>query len=228
MTRLGKRQLIQLLSERSDLSKAAVGELLGLFQAVVSEQLAKGDSVTLPGFGSWRMQVRAPRVTRSVRDGKKIAIPPRTRVAFRAGAGLKRAAESSIDPRVYFGDGAAAQDELDTVFANLFGDSDPNLGRDEVRQRIHDAVGSDAEREAVDFFAALWEWQTDSARKQDVLAGGSGDEADAPAARDVAAEDLAAEDREAEDPVVEDSKRATTDPTDEGKLPERVPGSGRV
>ncbi len=159
MTKVSKRRLAEIVSERAELSVTAASDLVSHVFAAITEELAKGNSVTMTGFGTWRMKVCPPRIGRDLRDGSQISIPPRTRVTFKAGAGLRRTTESSIDPEVFFGQGVPRSTELDSVFARLFGSDAETLDLAKVREQIREAIGANAgaERDAVDFFTALME-----------------------------------------------------------------------
>ena len=52
-------------------------------------EVAKGDKVTLVGFGSWEPRKRAARTGRNPQTGEAIVIPAHTAVTFKAGKGLK-------------------------------------------------------------------------------------------------------------------------------------------
>ena len=155
MGKINKRELSKTVSERSGISAAAARDLVGHVFAAITEELCKGNSLTIAGFGTWRMNTCPPRVGRNVNNGEVIAIPPRTRVAFKAGAALRREAESSIEPEIYFGAGVAASTELKAVFERLFGSETPDLASAEVRARIHAAASTEADREAIEFFESL-------------------------------------------------------------------------
>lgn len=153
MSRIGKRRLATLVAERAELSKAAAARALeAAFEAIASE-LAKGNTVTVPGFGSWHIRVHAPRAGRDPQSGRPLAIPPRTKVSFRPGTRLRERAEASIDPEIFYGEGVAAGTELNSVFAQLFGLNPATLDIEQFRRRLRDVLGPNADREAKEFFA---------------------------------------------------------------------------
>lgn len=158
MTRIHRRQLSELVSARAGVSRTAARELIAHVFDAISEELAKGNSVTVSGFGTWRMKVSAPRRCRSPRGDGEVAVPPRTRVAFKAGAALRRTAESSVEPEVFFGRGIGRESELGGIFARLFGLDPESLDQEEVRHRIRDVLANSADEEAAEFFAALQEY----------------------------------------------------------------------
>ena len=67
-------------------------ELAFLF-AAVSENLAKGEKVTIPGFLSFETVATAARTGRNPQTGAEIAIPAGKRVKVTAGSKLKAVAK---------------------------------------------------------------------------------------------------------------------------------------
>lgn len=53
--------------------------------------VAKGEKVSIMGFGSFEKSVRAPRVGRNPQTGEKIDIPERAAPVFKAGKAFKDA-----------------------------------------------------------------------------------------------------------------------------------------
>jgi nucleoid DNA-binding protein len=161
MTKVCKGHLARLVSERAGVSLGRARELLSHVFDAITQELARGNSVTMSGFGTWRMKVCPPRSCHDLHSGRQVTVPPRTRVGFRAGAGLRRAAETSIESEVFYGEGVACTTELDTVFAKLFGVTPAGLeragmDREEVVSRIAEALDPGADREAAEFFQAMW------------------------------------------------------------------------
>lgn len=68
-------------------ASAAVGAVL----SAITDALAKGDSVTLPGFGTFEARARAAREGRNPRTGESLTIAATVVPAFKPAAGLKRA-----------------------------------------------------------------------------------------------------------------------------------------
>lgn len=61
------------------------------FFGAITQQLGKGEGVTLVGFGSFGVSERAARKARNPRTGKEMQIPASKVVQFRVGKGLKDA-----------------------------------------------------------------------------------------------------------------------------------------
>lgn len=90
-TTMNKSELIEAIAKEADLSKAAAGAFLDAMIAAVTKTVAKGDSVTLVGFGTFKSSKRAARTGRNPATGKEIKIAATTVARFTAGAGFKAA-----------------------------------------------------------------------------------------------------------------------------------------
>ena len=88
---MNKTDFIDALATKTGATKADAGKSLDAFIAVVSETLATGNEVKLPGFGTFQVVERAATEGRNPRTGEKIAIPASKQPKFKAGAELKRA-----------------------------------------------------------------------------------------------------------------------------------------
>jgi DNA-binding protein HU-beta len=86
-----KKEFLEAVAQLSSLSKkdaeAGVNAVIDSLQAV----LAKGDSITFPGFGSFSVKERAERNGRNPSTGKPIKIPASKAPVFKAGTKLKEA-----------------------------------------------------------------------------------------------------------------------------------------
>lgn len=89
---MNRQELIEALAAKLGLSKRMVTEVLEGFIAIVTEELAKGNNVTVTGFGTFRVSKRAAREGVSPRNPQqRIEIPALKVPAFRAGKTLKDA-----------------------------------------------------------------------------------------------------------------------------------------
>ncbi len=86
-----KQELVTKIAEEANLSKRAAEDALAAFIKAVKESLAKGESVSLVGFGTFSVSERAARKGRNPQTGAEIQIPARKVPVFRAGKGLKEA-----------------------------------------------------------------------------------------------------------------------------------------
>ncbi|MGN1059506.1 MAG: HU family DNA-binding protein [Clostridia bacterium] len=65
--------------------------MLGAFTAVVTDELKKGEKISLIGFGTFETRQRAAREGKNPQTGAAIKIPASTVPAFKAGKALKDA-----------------------------------------------------------------------------------------------------------------------------------------
>lgn len=84
-----KDELITFVSESADITKKSAGDAIkAAIQGIISA-LEKGDSISLIGFGSFRVVERAAREGRNPSTGEKMQIPASKGVKFTPGANLK-------------------------------------------------------------------------------------------------------------------------------------------
>lgn len=83
-----KAQLIDAMAKEADLSKAKAKQAIDLTLWAISEALAKGEDVTLIGFGTFKVTELAARTGRNPQTGKAMQIKPKKVVRFKAGAAL--------------------------------------------------------------------------------------------------------------------------------------------
>jgi len=88
---MNKSELIDAMAAGADISKAAAGRALDAAVAAITSAVAKGDSVTLVGFGSFKAAKRAARTGKNPKTGAAIKIPATTVPKFSAGASFKAA-----------------------------------------------------------------------------------------------------------------------------------------
>lgn len=86
-----KGDLIAKMAGAANISQVAAGKALNAFVEGVNEALARGDKVTLVGFGTFCVSQRAARKGRNPKTGDVINIPASTVPKFKPGAVLKDA-----------------------------------------------------------------------------------------------------------------------------------------
>ena len=79
------------VAEVAGISKADAGKAVTAMLDVLKEALAKGDKVSLPGFGTFEITERAARTGRNPQTGAAIEIAASKGVKFKAGKALKDA-----------------------------------------------------------------------------------------------------------------------------------------
>lgn len=76
------------LFEMMGVPKAQASKMLDLVLNSITEALAKGEDVTLKGFGTFKIVELAARTGRNPRTGEKMQIKAKKVVRFKAGADL--------------------------------------------------------------------------------------------------------------------------------------------
>lgn len=85
---MNKTELVDLIAGKTGFTKVDSKKMLEAFMESVSETLAKGEDISLVGFGSFRVQERNERNGRNPHTGKPMKIAAKKVVRFRAGAEL--------------------------------------------------------------------------------------------------------------------------------------------
>lgn len=86
---MNKAELIDMVSEKADVSKKDADAVLSAVIESIMESVAGGDKVSLVGFGSFEPRDRKARDGRNPQTGATIKIPATTVPAFSAGKGFK-------------------------------------------------------------------------------------------------------------------------------------------
>jgi len=88
---MNKTELVNAIAKKTGQTATSVGETLSAFEAIVTEAVAAGDKVQLPGFLTFDRAERAARTGRNPATGKEIAIPASTVPRVKAGKSFKDA-----------------------------------------------------------------------------------------------------------------------------------------
>lgn len=88
---MNKQELIEMVSESADLTKASAGRAVDGMLDAITGALKNGDQVTLVGFGTFLVRDRAARTGRNPRTGEPLEIAAAKNPAFKAGKALKDA-----------------------------------------------------------------------------------------------------------------------------------------
>lgn len=84
-----KNELVDLVATVAEISKAAANKAVDAVVAGITQTLDKGDTITVPGLGTFYVGNRKERTGRNPRTGEAIAIPAAKVPRFRAGSKLK-------------------------------------------------------------------------------------------------------------------------------------------
>ena len=88
---MNKTELIAAMAEKSQLTKVDAGKALDALLETVVETVARGDDVSLIGFGAFKTATRAAREGRNPKTGEKLTIAASTVPKFTPGAAFKQA-----------------------------------------------------------------------------------------------------------------------------------------
>ncbi len=84
-----KSELINVIAERSDTTKKDAEKLLSIVIDSITETLAKGEKVSIVGFGTFEVRDRAAKESKNPATGQPIHCPAKKVPAFKAGKALK-------------------------------------------------------------------------------------------------------------------------------------------
>ena len=88
---MNKAQLVELIANKTGTSKRQSEECIDMVVTAITKSVAKGEKVTLVGFGTFERRDRRARKGRDPRSGTPIDIPAKKVPAFSAGKQFKQA-----------------------------------------------------------------------------------------------------------------------------------------
>ena len=86
---MNKEELVQEISKKAKVTQKEATEVLNSLVETVQKTVAKGQKVTLVGFGTFEPRKRAARMGRNPQTGKELKIEAKTVPAFSAGKKFK-------------------------------------------------------------------------------------------------------------------------------------------
>lgn len=86
-----KQDLVRAVAKDTGQSESQATNAVNAVFSTIQQELARGEEVTISGFGSFRVVERAEREGRNPQTGQAMTIGARKSPAFRAGTQLKRA-----------------------------------------------------------------------------------------------------------------------------------------
>jgi DNA-binding protein HU-beta len=84
-----KAEMSVKLADAAGLSKAEASRMIDHFTEVIAQAMARGEKITLAGFGTFSVAQRAQREGRNPKTGDKITIPASKIVKFKPGSRLR-------------------------------------------------------------------------------------------------------------------------------------------
>ncbi len=89
---MSKQDIINAIADAAGITKRSAGAALEALTTLVTNELKKGNSITITGFGTFRVSQRASRMGVNPRNpSQRISIPSMKVPAFKAGKTLKDA-----------------------------------------------------------------------------------------------------------------------------------------
>jgi DNA-binding protein HU-beta len=88
-TQMNKGDLVTKIADDTELTQKQVDEVINSLLEEIKKQVAKGEKITLTGFGTFSKRSRKGRTGRNPRTGEEIKIPASSVPAFSAGKQFK-------------------------------------------------------------------------------------------------------------------------------------------
>ena len=88
---MNRTELVSAIAAQTGSTATAVDQILAGLSSVITEQLVKGEKVTIPGFVTFETADRAARTGRNPQTGETLQIAAKRAVKVSAGQPLKRA-----------------------------------------------------------------------------------------------------------------------------------------
>jgi DNA-binding protein HU-beta len=86
---MNKTELIDVIADKADVSKAAAARMLDATIEAIITGVAKGNNVSLVGFGTFEARSRAAREGKNPRTGEAVKIAAKNAPAFKPGKTFK-------------------------------------------------------------------------------------------------------------------------------------------
>lgn len=86
---MNKAELVEIIANKTEISKRQAEEGIDLLVNTIQKTVARGEKVTLVGFGTFLRRERKPRKGRNPKTGEEINIPAKKVPAFSAGKEFK-------------------------------------------------------------------------------------------------------------------------------------------
>lgn len=86
---MNTKEVVDLLSEQRDMSKAETRRLLDTVVALFKRNLTAGKAFTIPGLGTFEVETRESRRSYNPHYETYVELPPKRKVTFRPAKALK-------------------------------------------------------------------------------------------------------------------------------------------
>lgn len=94
---MNKSELITETALKAGVTRKDTERVLNIALDLMVQELERGESVKLSGFGIFSVKERAERIGRNPRTGEELTVPATKSVQFRAGKTLKEAVEGTVE-----------------------------------------------------------------------------------------------------------------------------------
>ena len=91
ITLMNKTEFISAIGNRTLKKDADIKPIIDTAITILTETLVSGESITIPGFGTFEVRERAATTARNPRTGEAIEVAAKRVPAFKPGKGLKEA-----------------------------------------------------------------------------------------------------------------------------------------
>ena len=96
---MNKSDLIDVVSDKAELTRASAGKVIDVLISTIVSAIAKGEKITLTGFGTFKLVKRLERTGRNPKTGAAMKIPAANVPKFSAGLRFKAAVAGRRKPR---------------------------------------------------------------------------------------------------------------------------------
>ncbi|MFK5583030.1 MULTISPECIES: HU family DNA-binding protein [unclassified Serinicoccus] len=86
---MSKKVIVETVAREANMTQAAADKVVSSVLEAISAELAKGEKVSFPGFGTFEVRDRSARTGRNPQTGAEIQIAASKAPAFKAGSKLK-------------------------------------------------------------------------------------------------------------------------------------------
>jgi len=86
---VNKAELVEEVVNETGLTRRTAREAVNTITSVITDALARGEKVTLVGFGTFKVMERKARTGRNPQTGQTIQMPAKKAPKFRPGKGLR-------------------------------------------------------------------------------------------------------------------------------------------
>ena len=91
---MSKKVIVEAVAREAGMTQAAADKVVSAVLDAIGAELAKGEKVSFPGFGTFEVRERAARTGRNPQTGAELQIAASKAPAFKAGSKLKERVSS--------------------------------------------------------------------------------------------------------------------------------------